>query len=249
MGRGRILVSVCVVALCVSGAHAGAEIKLGGQVRPRFEVCGPVGVGHDVVTNVRVRASISADLEREVSAFIQLQDVRLWGEETSTLADFRADNFDLHQGYVTFGDVGETSIGVRIGRQEMSLGGQRLVGAVGWTQQGRSFDGIRVSDKPKGGRVDLFLMRTGDASAAAVSNNAYFGGGYVTVPFNNRKARLDLYALYSRTSGTADTELYTLGARWTGQTGQVSFRSEGSYLVGDIRGGTLPPTCWAVASG
>ena len=126
--------------------RAETKVEVGGQIRPRFEVREPVGSGHDIITTMRVRASLEAWLDRDVGAFIQLQDVRLWGEETNTLSDFRADNFDLHQGYVTFGNVGETSIDIRVGRQEMSLGGQRLVGAVGWTQQGRAFDGIRISE-------------------------------------------------------------------------------------------------------
>jgi hypothetical protein len=227
------LILCLVVAVPVA---AKTKVSVGGQVRPRFEVRDPAGTGHDVITNMRVRANLKAKLDRDVSAFIQLQDVRLWGEETSTLGDFRADNFDLHQGYIRFGDVGETAIDVTIGRQEMSLGGQRLVGAVGWTQQGRSFDGVRVSDSPKGGKVDLFLMRIGDESATAVSANAYFGGAYVTVPVSGKKTGLDLYTLYNRTSGAADTELYTLGARIAGASGKLTYRGEASYQAGDVGG-------------
>ena len=223
------------VGLFLSLPAAGdSKISVGGQIRPRFEVRTPVGAGHDVITNMRVRANLAAKLDRGVIAFVQLQDVRLWGEETNTLGDFRADNFDLHQGYITFGDVGETSIDIALGRQEMSLGGQRLVGAVGWTQQGRSFDGIRVSDKPKGGKVDFFLMRTGDETAGSVSANSYFGGSYVTVPLSGKKTALDLFALYDRTSGAADTELYTLGARLVGASGKMSYRAEAAYQAGDV---------------
>ena len=39
-------------------------------------------------------------------AFAQIQDVRVWGEETNTLADFSADRFDLHQAWVELGRVG-----------------------------------------------------------------------------------------------------------------------------------------------
>lgn len=226
----RVLVWVLLLS-GVAGVEGETEVSVEGQVRPRFEVRDPVGNGHDTFTSMRVRAAVDARLDRKVSAFIQFQDVRLWGEETSTLGDFRADNLDLHQGYVSFGDVGETSIDVKLGRQEMSLGGQRLIGAVGWAQQGRSFDGIRVSDSPKGGRVDLFLMRLGDATAPSVTENAYLAGGYVTVPLDKRNG-LDLYAIYNRVSGGA-TELYTLGARLAGRHGSVDYRAEGTYQAGD----------------
>ncbi len=219
----------CLIALPIK---AETNVVVGGQIRPRFEVRQPVGPGHDVTTTMRVRADIKASLDRDIGVFIQFQDVRLWGEELNTLDDFRADNFDLHQGYMTFGNVGETSIDIRIGRQEMSLGGQRLIGAVGWTQQGRAFDGIRISDKPKGGKVDFFLMRTGDETAPKVSSNSYFGGAYVTVSLSNQGA-LDLYALYHRDSGPLGLEIYTMGARLVGKSGKLTYRAEGSYQAGE----------------
>ena len=33
----------------------------------------------------------------------------------------------------------------RIGRQEIPFGGERLMGSVAWTQQGRSFDAVRTT--------------------------------------------------------------------------------------------------------
>lgn len=58
----------------------------------------------DSFTSMRVRAAIAAQLEGRVKVFIQLQDVRLFGEEGDTKGDYRADNFDLHQGYLELGD-------------------------------------------------------------------------------------------------------------------------------------------------
>ena len=65
-----------------------------------------------------------------------------------------------------------------------------------------------------------------------MANNAYFGGGYVTVPLDN-VGGVDLYALYNRVSGTANTELYTLGARLSGSSGKLTCRAEGSYQAGE----------------
>ena len=133
-------------ALLVAGAslplHA-QQVTLGGQVRPRFEYREPAGNRDDGATSMRVRVNLSALLERNVQAFIQLQDVRFFGEETNTLGDFSADNFDLHQGYLELNHSGDAGFALRVGRQEVNFGGERLVGAVGWTQQARSFDGAR----------------------------------------------------------------------------------------------------------
>jgi hypothetical protein len=65
---------------------------------------------------------------------------------TNTLGDFSADNLDLHQGYVDIKRFNDSPFATHVGRQEVYLRGQRLVGAVGWTQQGRSF-GARFAGK------------------------------------------------------------------------------------------------------
>ena len=69
------------------------EISFGGQVRPRGEFRDPVGAGYDVLTSMRARMQMVAKLDRGVDAFVQVQDVRLWGEEGNTLGDFNANNF------------------------------------------------------------------------------------------------------------------------------------------------------------
>lgn len=49
---------------------------------------------------------------------------------------------ESNQVYVSYGRFPETMI--RFGRQEINLGDQRFVGAVGWRQNHQSFDGLRV---------------------------------------------------------------------------------------------------------
>jgi len=137
-------------------AELGAQdVELNGQIRPRTEMRDLGGDDDRVAfTSMRVRAGFLASLERSVNVFVQFQDVRLWGEETSTLADFSADNLDLHQGYLELGFGEDGQITAKVGRQETNLGGQRLVGAVGWTPQGRSFDGVRVTGQHDWGSLE-----------------------------------------------------------------------------------------------
>ena len=230
----------CVVGAMVLAGLAfidvsAKDVTVGGQVRPRFEFRDPVGNGYDVLTSMRVRAQVTAKLERNVDVLIQVQDVRLWGEESNTLGDFSADNFDLHQGYVTLNGINGSSVSARGGRQEIALGGQRLIGAVNWTQQGRAFDGVRVMAKPEWGSLDLLAIRLADATASGISANAYLLGAYATVQASG--STVDVFGLYNRISGGIDTGQYTLGARWAGQSGRVTYRAEGAYQTGE-RGGT-----------
>jgi len=213
----------------------GQEVSFGAQIRPRYEYREPSADGGEAFVSMRVRAGITALLERDVRLFVQLQDVRLWGEETSTLGDFRADNLDLHQGYVEVGDARGPGFRVRAGRQEAALGGERLVGAVGWTQQGRAFDGVRLTARAGWGAVELLGFKTGEDLAPDSPGDAEFLGAYAVLDATGGST-LDLYALYSRQGGGADTDEGTVGARWVGGSGAWRWRGEASYQFGE-RGG------------
>ena len=172
---------VAIGALLLWAATAAADVTAGGQVRSRWELRDTDGVASDGHTSTRTRADLRAQLDGGVGAFMQWQDVRIWGEEGNTLGDFRGDNIDLHQGWVQFSDFSGSSADLRLGRQEISFGGQRLVGAVGWTHQGRSFDAARVRWRCGGSTVDLVASRLGDTTSPAAGANATFAGVYATV--------------------------------------------------------------------
>jgi len=76
------------------------EVAGHGLLRPRHALRDPASSGGKQFTSMRVRAAIEAALEHDIEVYIELQDVRLWGEELNTLGDCSADHLDLHQGYV-----------------------------------------------------------------------------------------------------------------------------------------------------
>ena len=214
------------------------ETSFSGQVRPRFEYRDMGGdAGGNSFTSMRVRANLNAVLEGRVRIFVQLQDVRIWGEETNTLGDFRADNFDLHQGFIQ-ADFGEEGwLGTRLGRQEVNLGGQRLVGAVGWTQQGRSFDGARVRASRGWGTLDVLAFTLAESSAATHSFDAGLFGGYAVIDLPGEDA-LDLYGLFQHVDGigTAHTGQNSLGARFHGNRSGFAYRGEVTSQFGERMG-------------
>ena len=216
---------------------AGQDISFGGQVRPRFEFRDSSTAGSDAFTSMRVRADLTAKLDRGVRVFIQLQDVRFWGEESNTLTDFSADNFDLHQGYVEVRSGGQTTFSALVGRQEILFGGQRLVGPVGWAQQGRALDGVRLGAEGTAGRVALIGMQLQESILPEDLGDAYLFGAYATL-MRVGPAKLDLYTLFNAVEDEADAETkqLTVGARWFGQYRAVVFRAESSYQAGERRG-------------
>jgi hypothetical protein len=213
------------------------RITFGGQVRPRFEGRTPVDGSWNSFTSMRVRANLSALLEENVRVFIQLQDVRLFGEESNTLSDFEADKFDLHQGFIELSDVPSIGGILKVGRQEMALGEQRLVGAVNWTQQGRSFDGFRyTSPNQTGLKVDLFFMKLREETAATQDWESSFAGAYGTLPLGETGS-LDLFGLMTTDGREDNGSEVTFGGLWKGKAGPVDVRLEGSLQSGE-RGGT-----------
>ncbi len=153
---GAIVAALAVLVEPVMGQQpvpqqrADSLITFSGEVRTRGEYDRPgSGVGGDGVTLLRSRFGAGARLTGGARIFVQIQDSRVFGEKGTTSGS--ADQLDLHQGYLELDGKWEgRSVALRAGRQEMAFGNERLVGAVGWTNTGRTFDGARVDLAPAG---------------------------------------------------------------------------------------------------
>lgn len=223
---------LCTYVVC-DWAYAEREISLSGQIRPRYEFRDPLRDGTEATeafTSMRVRAQLNAALGGDVDAMIQFQDVRFFGEEQNTLTDYSADNFDVHQAYIHLKRLGGSRHALKIGRQAVAFGGQRLIGAVEWTQQGRVFDGLRLSLAPPWGKVDVVAIQLAEAKSAQFSDDAYLAGIYATL------GDLDMFGLYDKESGAPTTDRVTLGLRLAGHKAAYAYRVEGSYQTGTRHG-------------
>ena len=130
---------------------ASLPITFFGEVRSRTEWDAPGGAASaDVFTMLRSRFGVRVDPTRGLSVVLQLQDSRVLGTDANR-ATTALDVFDLHQGYLQLvAPWRGNEVGLRAGRQEIALGNERLVGAVNWSNTGRTFDGARVSLAPSG---------------------------------------------------------------------------------------------------
>lgn len=213
---------------------AGQDVTLMGQVRPRYEFRDPDGAGLDDFTSMRVRLAADVRIEPGFSVFIQAQDVRIWGEESHPLFDFAADAFDLHQGFLRFRGEGSSWLTTTVGRMEIDLGGQRLVGPVDWTQQGQSFDGLRFDVETGRTRWAVLGFAVNDETAPGITNEEELYGAYGTVDGLGPGA-VDVYWLYDRVSGAAESDEHLLGARYV--VGGVLFgRAEATLETGSRDG-------------
>ncbi len=93
-----------------------------------------------------------------VAAFVQAQDARSWGFETSTISNEA--NTDLHQGWLEVAgskNSRELRGSIRAGRQEIVWGSQRMIGSLLWLPGARSFDALRLQGRAGPVSAELFV--------------------------------------------------------------------------------------------
>lgn len=186
-------------------AHAqGVAFDLDGQIRHRSELDGRDVADGDVASPsnpllfhlLRSRLGVAVRPVEDVRVYVQVQDGRFFGEERPALGrgtlDGSADGLDLHQAYLAVDDLFDSGLGLALGRQELAYGNERLVGAVGWSNTGRSFDAAVLRLRDDRVAADLFAAQL--ASPAVYEGAQHFAGLYTTWTLADDHA-LDAFAL------------------------------------------------------
>lgn len=222
------------------------KLSLGGQYRLRYEglfnydLDNDAGADNDYFTQ-RVRVNLGVEINDMFSTFFQVQDAREWGEEASTVDD-AADGFDLHQGYLDVRDNPWFGGNTRVGRQEINLGDQRLIGALDWKSSARAFDGILQSWKFEPGTLLAFAIQAREVLDNS-NNDARVFGGYFAGKLGD-KTTDDFYLILLQDDGTtpgATQQRFTLGTRWiTKPTDPLELGLEVATQFGDVAGADIP---------
>jgi hypothetical protein len=174
-----------------------------------------------------------------------------------------SDTIDLHQAYVTLGNHKEFPLSIKVGRQELSYGEERLVGAFAWNNIGRVFDAAKLRWQNPWFGVDLFTSHVvipEDRHFNLSNDYDWFSGAYATstkIPKN----LLDVYFLARNANKTAISaepspqspqpsarDIYTLGFRLKSKPNEVGnwdYSLESAYQFGDFQdrrlGGAAAP--------
>lgn len=245
-------------------APRSLSLTLGGQLRHRLEyrnVSSYAGTGaDDDVDFILQRTRFHADFRvlEDMRAFVQFQDSRLWGEEGSTLADL--EGVDFHQAYVDVENLLGHDWTLRVGRQELSYGDQRLVSPLDWHPVGRSFDGIRSWWQGENWTFDLFATNIVEASTVPggdAGDDHLFAGAYLALaPFENHE--LDAYVFYrhlntevflGESGNLDDLRDVTLGFRFSGGADGFDYSAEGVFQTGNRAGDDVLAYAWAIVGG
>jgi len=225
------------------------DLRVRGEVDARnFDLSSPP----NAYTLLRTRFAIDARPTENVRVFIMARDSRVFGSETdqggnfNTISDTR--NIDLHQGYVELGKFLSDEVTFKVGRQELNYANQRMVGAVGWHNVGRVFDGALVRFGFSGLVLDLFGMRTAEvhayapvatpsATAPIPDNGQNFFGLYSQVN-GSGPHRGDIYLFYQgnrlmTSSGARDFRRFTAGGYARGAMENFLYEAEAAYQGGE----------------
>jgi len=207
-----------------------AWLRFSGEYRTRVE--GFTGGGftpgsHDAYFLNRIRLNLKIQPAEWLKFVVQGQDARVWGKNQHPAAPPFQDIVNLRIGYIEMGDAEKGSVAIRLGRQELNFGDQRLVGSADWLNTARSFDAIRATLHVSGYRVDAFASsvvnpRDGEFDQSNPGNNLY--GVYGTMEKLVPAATVEPYFFWRRAPNQlteakthGNLNFGTLGLRWVGK--------------------------------
>lgn len=222
-------------------------LRMRGEFRERFEGFQGSGFvdGRDdayALSRFRVNATVTAS--PMLSFQVQAQDARVAAKQVGSTAAPFAGTFDLR---MAFADIGSSKspVAVRVGRQELAYGEQRLVGPVGWLNTARTFDGARATLRSKAVQLDVFgasVVRILDKQFDKSGNGNTFLGAYATAGTLIPKSSIEPFvfwrgdrAIRTEAGALADLRTTTVGARWTGRLpGRLDYGIEIAAQTGSV---------------
>lgn len=162
--------AVMVFIIAITAMNANGQLSLTGQVRTRTEyrdglvTLKPKTKDPSFFTSQRSRLTLNYRTSRVIFQ-TSLQDIRVWGQDASTISNADGSKLGLHEAWAeialankkdsTFKKSPVDYFAVKIGRQELLYDDSRLLGNLDWLQQARRHDAIVFKLLNKEWLVDL----------------------------------------------------------------------------------------------
>ena len=248
----KVLTAAAAIALIGATSYADLQnVEVGGGIRIRgnsYDSLGAVGSHNDTevsnqYTEQRTRLNVTADFSDEVSAFIEMDFYDVWGSDTrDTLGGAGSvgtnSDMQLYQAYITLGQAWGSNFDIKVGRQEVQLGSEFLIGnndTAGF-YTGLSFDGITAVYNADSFNVTLLSLKEAEGDAGSLvsdSDSDMYGiyGSYTGI----ENMVIDGYVLHNRLGvPTADNlDITTFGARVAGDWNALDYEAEVAIQSGD----------------
>ena len=226
-------------------------LQVRGEFRARVEgfTGGAFADNSDAYWMDRFRLNATVNPSGSLKFVVQVHDARAFEKTTGSHAVPLLDTLDLRMAY---GEVG-TANSIRIGRQELVFGEQRLLGHLGWLNTARTFDAGRFTVKRKLWQLDTFAASVvtiqPDAFDKSGAGNGLYGAYLSTTALP--KQTLEPYFLWRQSrgiaaelGGVADLHQATTGVRMAGKLpSALDYSTETAVQTGSVGPDTV--RAWA----
>ena len=139
---------------------------------------------------------------------------------------------DVHQAYLFFGNHKEFPLSVKLGRQELVYGDQRLVGHFRWNNNARTFDALKVRWQNALFGVDVFtggLVYNDHKNLNKSNSQDHFSGAYFNFPTLAKNEIVEAY-LFAR-----NVERGIVTDNWTGVAAPFRFPGAQDLYTAGLR--------------
>jgi hypothetical protein len=243
----------------MSAWDLGVQVRLRYEIRDKFSIpsAGPLSVdfrrsGADVdnaylLERIKPHIGYSADW---FSIFVEGRASEATGDDRHPSPDIDGP-IDLHQAYVTLGNPKQFPVTLKVGRQELTYGDERLIGVFDWNNIGRVFDAAKLRWQNDYFAADAFTGRViipYDNHFNMPNDYDWFSGIYASTKLIPKQTT-DLYLLSRNASskspnvlistatpailkGPSARDIYTLGLRVKSTPGELN----GWDYYGEIMG-------------
>ena len=230
------------------------KVELGGQVRYRFEFRDDFNFNNaafedDGFSLLRTRLNAKVHLGDNIELFAEGQDAESFAARAAHKAGIFANQLDLHQLYAKVDSPWENlNASVKVGRQKLSYGDQRLVGAFEWSNTARVFDAVKLELTPSEKlKIDAWFSQVVAVNKkkpdSPTHKDNFYGIYTVLKPAKGhvldtyiflRDSRDQVFASERAGKMGPRTE-YTIGNRYNGEWKGFDFGYEGAWQFG-VRG-------------
>ncbi|MDX8414543.1 MAG: alginate export family protein [Mariprofundales bacterium] len=245
-------------------------LRMGGSLRMRYENKRHFAFGAAKASNKQdywlqqLRIHLRWQPSAHVALYLEGQDARLFHAFGSnavnrhTTPNIYEDHFDLHQAYLDI-TVGGQAVHsrMRLGRQKLNLGTQRMVASLEWVNTARVWDGVRMTTHIGSQQIlDLFSTRLVPVNPTAANNHQttrsrMFNSSFHGIYYTNHNLLLadtqwELYALLRRETKVND-RIFTWGSRFDYQP--MLWHSDGEVMLQSGTYGGLQQRAYALHLG
>ena len=240
---------------------ADNEFTLSAQIRPRFEYRNgayrPLVEGESpaILTNNRVRLNFDYKHSDRLHLYVSLQNVNVWGQAQQVQAVDRTGGMSVFEAYAEFPLI--NTLSAKVGRQVIALDDDRIFGSLDWHPAGRSHDAVNLNWTPSEKwtlRGFFAYNQSGTATGTILNVNTPSGQNFTPGAGQDYQHLQALHAHYNiseahqlsllfanlgyRTNDSADQNMQTFGAHYTGKSNQLSYGASAYMQTGKNAGGT-----------